>query len=173
MVLSPFACLRTAVRYSYCMILRNEKEKHRAMKTPREAQMSIRPLTEELLDATDTVVAAAYHATYSRKDRLRRYLDLQPGGSFVALLDETVVLPMWASCRYVPISRNEASALPCLNSASLGHTAASVPPSCSMRRLSASRSTSATGSWRRIRRWCCSKCTSPSCFSIFLALLLL
>lgn len=60
------------------------------MEIPREAQLSIRPLTEDLLDATDTVVMAAYHVTHSRKDRLRRYLDLQPGSSFVALLDETV-----------------------------------------------------------------------------------
>lgn len=61
------------------------------MEIPREAQMSIRPLTEDLLDATHAVVVVAYHATHSRKDRLRRYLDLQPGSSFVALLDETVV----------------------------------------------------------------------------------
>jgi hypothetical protein len=72
------------------MIQRKEKEKQTAMEIPREAQLSIRPLTEDLLDATDTVVMAAYHLTHSRKDRLRRYLDLQPGGSFVALLDETV-----------------------------------------------------------------------------------
>jgi GNAT superfamily N-acetyltransferase len=57
----------------------------------REGQLSIRLFTEDLLDATDAVVMAAYQATHSRKERLRRYLNLQPDGSFVALLDETVV----------------------------------------------------------------------------------
>jgi GNAT superfamily N-acetyltransferase len=61
------------------------------MEIPSEAHLGIRLLTEELLDATDAVVRAAFQAKYSRKDRLLRYLKLQPDGSFVALLDETVV----------------------------------------------------------------------------------
>ncbi len=61
------------------------------MDLPREGQLSIRLLSEYLLDATDAVVMAAYQAAHSRKERLRRYLNLQPDGSFVALLDEAVV----------------------------------------------------------------------------------
>lgn len=56
-----------------------------------EAQVSVRLLTEDLLDATNAVVMAAFQAKQSRKDRLHRYLNLQPDGSFVALLDEMVV----------------------------------------------------------------------------------
>jgi GNAT superfamily N-acetyltransferase len=61
------------------------------MERLRETKLSISLLTEDLLDATDAVVMAAYQATHSRKDRLRRYLNLQPDGSFVALLGQTVV----------------------------------------------------------------------------------
>jgi GNAT superfamily N-acetyltransferase len=44
-----------------------------------------------MLHATDSVVMAAYGVQHSRQGSLRRYLDLQPDGSFVALLDETLV----------------------------------------------------------------------------------
>lgn len=54
-------------------------------------QIVIHPLTEAMLHATDSVVMAAYGVPHSRKGSLRRYLDLQPEGSFVAFLEETIV----------------------------------------------------------------------------------
>ena len=54
-------------------------------------QIAIHPLTEAMLHATDSVVMAAYGVPHSRKGSLRCYLDLQPEGSFVAFLEETIV----------------------------------------------------------------------------------
>jgi GNAT superfamily N-acetyltransferase len=56
-----------------------------------EQQIIVRPFTEAMLDATNKVVMAAYSVSRSRKDSLRRHLALQPDGSFVALLDGTIV----------------------------------------------------------------------------------
>jgi hypothetical protein len=54
------------------MLQRNEKEQHRAIETPSDVQLSIRPLADGLLEASDAVVVAAYGVTHSRKGRLRR-----------------------------------------------------------------------------------------------------
>lgn len=53
--------------------------------------ISIQPFTAAELEATDAVIMAAYHIEHSRKENLLRYLALQPGGSFVALHNGTVV----------------------------------------------------------------------------------
>lgn len=58
--------------------------------TPQQ-QIVVRPFTEAMLDATNKVVMAAYTVSHSRKDSLRRHLDLQPDGSFVAMLDGTIL----------------------------------------------------------------------------------
>jgi GNAT superfamily N-acetyltransferase len=61
------------------------------VETHHAQQIIIRPFTVAMLDATDKVVMAAYNVPHSRKDSLLRYLDVQPDGCFVAILDETIV----------------------------------------------------------------------------------
>ena len=61
------------------------------MEMPREARVSVRLLTEDLLEETNVVVMAAFQAKRSRKGRLLRCMHLQPDGNFVALLGEMVV----------------------------------------------------------------------------------
>src|SRR5207302_10719641 len=51
----------------------------------------IHPLTEAELDMTNEMLKAAYKVPQSRKESLYRYLAFQPGGSFVAKHDGTVV----------------------------------------------------------------------------------
>lgn len=53
--------------------------------------LSISPLTEADLGETDEVLKLAYNVPYSRKDSLQLYLALQPGGSFIARQNDTVV----------------------------------------------------------------------------------
>ena len=53
--------------------------------------ITVHPLREADLDATDAVVIAAYNVTQSRKSSLRFYMDLQPDGAFVAKDGETIV----------------------------------------------------------------------------------
>src|SRR5712691_7416587 len=52
---------------------------------------SVHPFTETELEATDEVVMAAYNVQHSRKKALRRYLALQPDGSFLAKHNSTVI----------------------------------------------------------------------------------
>jgi GNAT superfamily N-acetyltransferase len=49
--------------------------------------ITLRPLTEDDLDAADAICILAYGAPRSRKRDLRRYLALQPDGWLLALLD--------------------------------------------------------------------------------------
>src|SRR4051812_6531334 len=53
--------------------------------------LSISPLTEADLVETAEVVKLAYNVPYSRKDSLQLYLALQPGGSFIAKNNGSVV----------------------------------------------------------------------------------
>jgi GNAT superfamily N-acetyltransferase len=53
--------------------------------------ISIQPFTEAELEATDEVIKLAYKRPDSRKESLRRYLAIQPGGSFVAKQNDTVI----------------------------------------------------------------------------------
>jgi GNAT superfamily N-acetyltransferase len=53
--------------------------------------ISIHPFTEAELDATDEVIKLAYKRPDSRKESLRRYLALQPDGSFVAKQNDAVI----------------------------------------------------------------------------------
>lgn len=54
--------------------------------------ISIRSITEADLDAADVVLEAAYGPSGGRrKERMRRYLSLQPDGWLLALLDDVVV----------------------------------------------------------------------------------
>ncbi len=53
--------------------------------------ISVHPFTETELEATDAVIMAAYQIQHSREESLRRYLALQPDGSFVAKHDGAIV----------------------------------------------------------------------------------
>lgn len=53
--------------------------------------ISIHPLTEAELEAVDEVIKIAYNVQESRKESLRRYLALQPGGSYVAEDNDSVI----------------------------------------------------------------------------------
>src|SRR5215210_381071 len=64
------------------------------MQSAMEAAMtiSVRSITEADLDAADVVLEAAYGPSGGRrKERMRRYLSLQPDGWLLALLDDVVV----------------------------------------------------------------------------------
>ncbi len=54
-------------------------------------QITIHPFQEVDLEETDQVVMAAYNITHSREESLVRYLNLQPGGSFVAKHNNIIV----------------------------------------------------------------------------------
>jgi GNAT superfamily N-acetyltransferase len=53
--------------------------------------ISVHAFTETELEAVDEVIKVAYNVQKSRKERLRRYLALQPGGSFVAEQNDAVI----------------------------------------------------------------------------------
>jgi GNAT superfamily N-acetyltransferase len=53
--------------------------------------ISIDPFTEAEVEAVDEVIRLAYKRPDSRKESLRRYLALQPGGSFVARQNDAVI----------------------------------------------------------------------------------
>ena len=53
--------------------------------------ITVYPLREVDLDATDVVVMAAYNVEQSRKSSLRLYMDLQPDGAFIAKESDTIV----------------------------------------------------------------------------------
>jgi predicted N-acetyltransferase YhbS len=53
--------------------------------------ISVQPFTKAELEATDEILKAAYQVEHSRKESLRRYLAFQPGGSFVAKHNGTIV----------------------------------------------------------------------------------
>ena len=53
--------------------------------------ISVHAFTETELEAVDEVIKVAYNVQESRKESLRRYLALQPGGSFVAEQNDAVI----------------------------------------------------------------------------------
>ena len=52
--------------------------------------LSVHPLAETELEATDAVLMEAYQVQHSWKESLQRYLALQPGGACVAKDDDTI-----------------------------------------------------------------------------------
>lgn len=53
--------------------------------------LTVHPLTEAELDATNEVIKAAYNNPYGREETLRRYLALQPDGTCIVKEDSRVV----------------------------------------------------------------------------------
>jgi len=53
--------------------------------------ISVHPFTEAELEAVDEIIKLAYEVQQSRKESLRRYPALQPGGAFVAKHDDIVI----------------------------------------------------------------------------------